>query len=73
MTFPTALSPWYLVVDLRDGKHPKYLTSEGEWSVQKKDARLFMSLLSAVQMSEIFAGDVLTVASEAKAREYGVD
>lgn len=56
MTYPTLLSPWYVVVRTRYlDEGYEYWTTDGEgkdsWSSYPKQAMLFMSLLAAARVA----------------------
>jgi len=69
MSFPTHLSPWFVVQRVTEGSQTDYWTTDGEgtlaWTTNPQSAMLFMQLSSAARVADS-TEDALVVAVYSK-------
>ncbi len=75
MTFPTSLSPWFVVQRTADlDETVEYYTNDGtgseSWSKNPKQAMLFMSLSGAARVADAEGAIIRVLYSKEGAREF---
>lgn len=75
MSYPTPLSPWFIVQRLRSDGHMEYYKSEddgaGTFTTVKGLSMLFMSFPSALRVAEAEVAEVRALGTKEHAHEFG--
>lgn len=82
-SFPTELSPWYVVSQFRTLSHlgqQYYYTSQIDaadldevWTEDQKKAQLFLNLSSAIRVAKSLKAEVIVVWNKEQLADYGRD